>query len=181
MTGLIYAAKILMTLGEAQPTRFVRRNLKYPSTIIPPKSNTFVRYKFAAVASELLRYRRICSEDELVCLNEELLKNEYIAAGYTSRELKGVFRKVNHGIETRYSDKGDRLGNTDDDNVGYIGCSVIFDGDTELKLLEQLLRPARDDVLKWGITVKNGVKVKSLVINRRNDLEKMKEYAKGDN
>ena len=78
---------ILLKLGEAKPTRFVRRNLKYPSTIIPPKSNTFVRYKFAAVASELLRYRRICSGDELVCLNEELLKDEYLAAGYTSRVI----------------------------------------------------------------------------------------------
>ena len=114
-------------------------------------------------------------------MNEELLKDEYLAAGYTSRVLKRVFRKINHGNETRYSDKGDKLRHDDDDNVGYIGCSVIFDGNTEIKLLEQLLRPAREDVLKWGITVKNGVKVKSLVINRRNDLEKMKEYAKGDN
>ena len=64
------------------------------------------------------------------------------------RELKSVCRKINHGIGTRYSDKGDRLGNNDDDNVGYIGCSVIFDGNTEIKLLEQLLRPAREDVLK---------------------------------
>ena len=49
---------LLLKLGEGRPTRLVGRNLKYPSSIIPPQSNTFVRYKVAAAASELLRYKR---------------------------------------------------------------------------------------------------------------------------
>ena len=47
-------------------------------------------------------------------------------------------------------------------------------------MLEQLLRPALDDLIKWRVTVKNADKVKSLIINRRKDLEKMQKYSTQD-
>ena len=57
-----------------------------------------------------------------------------------------------------------------------MGSSIIFDGNIEIKLLENLLRPAREEVIKWRVIVKNGKKLKSLVINRRKDLEKMQTF-----
>ena len=168
---------LLLKLGEGKPTRFVRRNIKYPSTIIPPQSNTFVRYKFAAAASELLRYKRICSGEVFTRLNEDLLKNEYVAAGYTMPEIARLFRSVKGRIEARYNVQGDRLGNIEEDvRAVYMGSSIIFDGNIEIKLLENLLRPAREEVIKWRVIVKNGKKLKSLVINRRKDLEKMQTF-----
>ena len=80
-------------------------------------------------------------------------------------------------IEARYNVQVDRLGNIEEDvRAVYMGSSIIFDGNIEIKLLENLLRPAREEVIKWRVIVKNGKKLKSLVINRRKDLEKMQTF-----
>ena len=95
----------------------------------------------------------------------------------TKPEIARVFRSVKGRIEARYNVQGDRLGNIEKDvRAVYMGSSIIFDGNIEIKLLENLLRPAREEVIKWRVIVKNGKKLKTLVIKRRKDLEKMQTF-----
>ena len=166
-------------LGGGDPMVFVRRNLKYPVTVIPPESNTYNNYRFAVVSSELLRYRRICKNSKLIRMNEDLLKAELVAGGYSIRKIGKIFRMVIKRIEARY-DSGlwTRIGENSTDEISTLYSSMEYDGHGDICVLKQLLQPSESDVLNWKFCYKNGPKVKSFVINRRKDLKKMQDFVK---
>ena len=168
---------IVKRLGGGKPLVLLRRNLKFPVSVIPPESNTYDNYRFAVVGSELLRYRRICKNAAQIKLNDELLINELVSAGYKRTKIIELFKIVIARIESRYDLKNwVRLVEGDSEERPKLWASMEYDGFGDFKVLKQLLQPEKSEVLKWRFVYKNGPMVKSLVINRGKDLKKMKTF-----
>ena len=162
----------LLKLGSGNPITFVRRELKYPLTIIPPSSKTPHWYKTARLRSEAVRYQRICSDISMVMFNMELLKSEYRAVGYTGNYVEKACRSL--CFDPGQKVDGKDLESSAEENCVELTQVIKYQGDIENELIRRLLEPGRGGRLKWRFLYKNQRKVKSYVINRKRDLHRMK-------
>ena len=162
----------MLRLGGGEAITFIRRELKYPLTIIPPSSKTPNWYKTARIRSEAVRYQRICSDSSMVRLNMELLKREYRAVGYTGNYVKRAYRSLSYNKSGRDEEEGSEGAG---ENCVEIPQVIKYQGEIENELIRRLLQPSRGGHLKWQFLYKNERKVKNYVISRRKDLHRMKE------
>ena len=160
---------------------FVRRNFIAPVNIIPFASNCPKSNKYCIILSEMLRYRRICSNVIFVKLNDQLLFNEMLKVGYSRSVLNKEFSKALNYIEIKYNsdtfEKEVDIGDVED--LFYCGKITYDDPTGSHKIIKTLLQGR--NILKLKNVIVPQRKMKNILVTRRKHLKKLRGYLDTNN
>ena len=165
-----------LAFSENKLETMLRRNFSAPVNVVPSTSNCPVTNKYCIILSELLRYRRICSDDKKVKLNEDLLIGELIKAGYGKNYLRNQFNKATNHILNNYDGETFVKKMTGENFEDQLFCGKItfdkFSGSH--KVVKTLLCGFKS--LKFKPVLVPGYKTKTYLISRRKHLKRLREF-----
>ena len=154
----------------------VRRNFTAPINLVPKKSNCPASNKYSIILSELIRYRRICSDAKFVSLNEDFLLGELLHAGYSKPDLRKQFEKSKQHIKINYDqDTFEKKVVTEENN--YQNCCGKFTYDQlsgSHKILKTLLSGANH--LRVRNILVPGFKIKTYLVSKRKHLKRLRNF-----
>ena len=87
---------------------FVRRKVKFPITYAKATLNLPKSVVKSIVSSEMLRYRRICSNGDFVQLNDDCLIEELVSRGYDERYIRRLAAARRYEICENYDENYNR-------------------------------------------------------------------------
>ena len=162
-------------LATGEFVTLVRKELSSPPSYVPYSSAVPMKYKLSAMKSEMIRYRRVCSEEKFVKFFEQLLTNELVALGYTyiHKEMD-KFRKE---IKEKYDSNAKKLSDVDSDLEG-----MVFGSTSKVEYVAHTHTMAKNILFK-ALEGSNSIKLpmqvpstklKEILHTRRSYLEKMK-------
>ena len=89
-------------LATGKFVTLVRKELSSPPSYIPLSSAVPLKFKLSVMKSEMIRYRRICSEAKFVKIYENMLADELKALGYINihRQMKDFEKEIKENYDT---------------------------------------------------------------------------------
>ena len=155
---------------------FVKRKMDNPISIIHKKSEVPIKMKSSVVKSELLRYRRLCSDDKIVRLNEQCLSRELKKVGYSEKGVQNMIRDAQKNIKENFDKIFEKR--TKDSNkkrkIVY-GSKVTFEGLIRShSIVIEIIRASLVEQV-MGPSVIPAMKLKGILITRKKYLQKMRK------
>ena len=126
----------------------VKRKDNYPVTFCHATSNMSASIVKSIIGGEILRHRRLCSNDELAEVNDECIIQELISRGYQEQFVRKAVQKRKSQIEEIY-DSEYRLKQLRNPPVGLVyGAKTLYDEEwfTHKKLMLVLKAALPDGV-----------------------------------
>ena len=152
----------------------MKRNFKVPFGHVKNGSDHPDRYKLKSLLGEMLRNRRTSSDEEIVEVIDQCIKEDFVSIGYTRREVDEEMSKSKERIKTNYKKQFVKMVESNEKSYGYYGGSVVYNGHYEYnKVLENFIRltkPAKP--LK--LCLKPGRKLKTLAYTKKSYLKRQK-------
>ena len=157
-------------------TTMVRRNYSAPINVVPSKSNCPASNKYSIILSELLRYRRLCSSDQFVILNEKQLFTELLKAGYKMADLKKQFEKSREHISSNYGENSfeKRLAIKEDIEDDFCGKITFDNYSGSHKIVKTLMSGTGKSKIKPVLVPSS--KMKTYLISNRKHLKRLRDF-----
>ena len=154
----------------------VRRNFSAPVNLVPKMSNCPPTNKYCIILSELIRYRRICSDIKFVKLNEDFLFSELVKTGYSKCVLRRQFDKARENIRNNYiEDTFEKKVNFEKNDDQYFCGKITFDQVSgRHKILKTLLSGGRNFRVR-NVLVPS-FKIKTYLISKRKHLKRLRDF-----
>ena len=161
--------------SQDKMTTLVRRNYSAPINLVPSNSNCPASNKYSIILSEMIRYRRLCSNQHFVSVNEKQLFTELIKAGYKMADLKKQFEKSREHIKINYTEDTIEKRNQKEDFDDNFCGKIIFDQYSgSHKLLKTLLSGTEKCRIKPVLVP--SFKIKTYLISRRKHLKRLRDF-----
>ena len=93
--------KFVKVFSRNEVKTAIARNFEQPSKYLVKDSKVPQKYKMCLVDSELVRYRRICSEKSFFDKNVDCLFQELLVAGYNKCEINAKIEKAKERIRKK--------------------------------------------------------------------------------
>ena len=156
-------------------TTFVRRNYTAPINMVSKSSNCPDSNKHSIIMSEMLRYRRLCSSQTLVELNERQLLTELCSAGYSRFEIKSQMQKNKEYIANNYSSNYIKQVSVKENEETIFGGKITFDDYSgRHKILKCLLRGGGKSRIRPVVVP--SLKIKTYLISRKQHLKRLRNF-----
>ena len=154
----------------------VRRNYTAPINVVPSQSNCPASNKHSIILSEMLRYRRLCSDSEFVTLNENQLFTEMIKSGYKESELRKMFEKGRDYIRNNYCENTfEKVSEGQDDYDENFCGKITFDRlSGSHKIVKTLMRG--NEKIRIKPVLVPSYKIKTYLISRRQHLKRLRKF-----
>ena len=167
---------------------FPRRNIDSPVSFTPASSDTPTVFKWAALESEILRYRRLSSSVAITNSSIKLLRMEFESLGYKGFTFDDFERKFKLKIDRKYGNDGwPMLENEfaeDDCEVAkkYFGVTIKHDSVTlGHKLGKQLMmHNSALDRIDSKLVIVSGQKLKTFIITRKKYVTNMSRFKENE-
>ena len=125
--------------------------------------------------SEMLRYRRLCSSQTLVELNERQLLTELCSAGYSRFEIKSQMQKNKEYIANNYSSNYIKQVSVKENEETIFGGKITFDDYSgRHKILKCLLRGGGKSRIRPVVVP--SLKIKTYLISRKQHLKRLRNF-----
>ena len=155
---------------------FIRRNFNVPPLFVPKLSGVPEQIKWSAFKSELLRHRRICSEETFIEVNDKCLEQEYEKLGYKKTDIKRIKKNELSKYKSKYDENYRTRVEKEIPSSVLCGAKTVFDGFHKThEVLKDLIKTSNQSQLKLPITVPGG-KLKGYLFTKRSYLRKQKEF-----
>ena len=152
----------------------MKRNSKVPFGHIKKKSDHPEKYKLKSLLGELLRNRRIASDEGIVEVIDICIVEDFISIGYTRRIVEEELQTCMEKIETNYSSEFVKKA-LDNERKIQFGGSVVYNGDYEYnRVLEGFIRMTKPENAPH-IVSRPGNKLKSIAYSKRRYLKRQQE------
>ena len=157
-------------------TTFVRRNYRAPVNLVPKVSNCPDSNKYSIILSEMLRYRRLCSNQKLVDMNEKQLFTELYKAGYSTTEMKILSKKNRKLIKENFTDDYFTKKLSSNMNIEEsVYSKVTFDKlSSGQNIINQLVKGGGRSKIKTVIVP--SLKIKTFLISRKRHLKTLRNF-----
>ena len=160
-------------LFEGSISTVLKRNADVPVGNIRRGSSHPEKYKLQSLLGEMLRGRRIASDEDLIELSDKCLAFEFESIGYSRREVKDAMEKAKKRVEENYSQMFVKMPNEDDERRYFkYGGGIIYNknyGYAEVLLnYIDTIKPADEP----GLILLPDVKVKRLAFTKKRYLER---------
>ena len=157
-------------------TTFVRRNYTAPVNLVPKVSNCPDSNKYSILLSEMLRYRRLCSNQKLVDMNEKQLFTELYKAGYCTKEIKILSKKNRKLIKENFTDDYFTKKLSNNKNIEEsVYSKVTFDKlSSGQNIINQLVKGGGRSKIKTVIVP--SLKIKTFLISRKRHLKTLRNF-----
>ena len=124
----------------------VKRNITTPPSFVPNKSQVPFKVKMAGLNGDMLRIRRICSKEEYVKTQDTLLKNEYLALGYSSHKINQAMEERREAIKNDFNSDYSRKETVKDmNNLVYGATSKMETGSMTHQVVKEIISSALGD------------------------------------
>ena len=102
--GSFLDVTILRSLSTNEFTTMVKKKFTSPPKVLNPNSMTPPKIKNSSLYSELLRIRRICSNQNVINFYDSLLVREYKSRGYNNVEkrVRGAIKKISADFDKHF-------------------------------------------------------------------------------
>ena len=151
--------------GDA-PVGHVRRGSSHPE-----------KYKLQSLLGEMLRGRRIASDEEMIELSDKCIAHEFESIGYSRREVLDAMVKAKTRVEDKYSQMFVKIPEDDDDGKRYYkyGGGIIYNknysyGEVFMKYIENI-KPHDEP----GVIFLPDVKLKRLAYTKKRYLARQED------
>ena len=163
-------------LKQGEIATFVRRNFTVPPLFTPKLSSVPEGYKWSALKCELLRHRRICSDEKFIEVNDGCLVEEYHKLGYDRDEVLKIKRRSLAEYGRRYDEKYKLKTERKIPDTVLCGTKTVYEGfhNTHV-ILKELIKSGSVGVPKLPLMVP-GTKLKSYLFTKRRYLAKQRRY-----
>ena len=163
-------------LSDGKIVTFIRRNFNVPPLFVPKLSGVPEQIKWSAFKSELLRHRRICSEETFIEVNDKCLEQEYEKLGYKKTDIKRIKKNELSKYKSKYDENYRTRVEKEIPSSVLCGAKTVFDGFHKThEVLKELIKTSNQSQLKLPITVPGG-KLKGYLFTKRSYLRKQKEF-----
>ena len=165
-------------LEEVRMSTMVKKNFKVPFGHVKKHSDHPKTYKMQSMLGELLRCRRICSDDEVIKNVDDCIKKEFESIGYCKLEVIETYKKAIERIETGYSRMYVKIPEELEDKKIRYGGSIVFNSNYNYdEILTRFIRSCGPAV-KSRIVKVPGNKVKSIAYSKNNYIRRQKDDVK---
>ena len=149
------------------PVGHVRRGSSHPE-----------KYKLQSLLGEMLRGRRIASDDEMIELSDKCIAYEFQSIGYSRREVQHAMEEAKKKVEDDYSEQFVKINENDDRRYFSYGGGMIYNknyryGDVVMNYIERI-KPLGES----GIILLPDVKIKRLAFTKKRYLQRQEEDKK---
>ena len=166
------------SLEEVRMSTMVKKNFKVPFGHVKKHSDHPKTYKMQSMLGELLRCRRICSDDEVIKNVDECIKKEFESIGYCKLEVLETYKKAIERIETGYSRMYVKIPEELEDKKIRYGGSIVYNSNYNYdEILTRFIRSCGPAV-KSRIVKVPGNKVKSIAYSKNNYIRRQKDDVK---
>ena len=172
-----------LLLGEISTV--MKRNGEFPVGHVKKGSCHPEKYKLQSLLGEMLRGRRLASDEDLIGLSDECLAHEFKSLGYSRWEVNDAMEKAKKKVDENYSPSFVRIPDDDYDGRRYFsyGGGLVFNknyryGEVVMNYNYYIesIKPHDEP----GITLLPDVKIKNLAYTRKRYLARQEE-SKTDN
>ena len=153
----------VMKKNADAPVGHVRRGSSHPE-----------KYKLQSLLGEMLRGRRIASDEELIELSDKCIAKEFESIGYNRREVNDAMEKAKQRVEEKFSRQFVKITEDDFDEKKYFkyGGGIIYNknysyGEVFMNYIRNI-KPSDEP----GVIFLPDVKVKRLAFTRKRYLER---------
>ena len=160
-------------LSGNEISTMMKRNAKVPFGHVRNGSDHPCRFKLQSLLGEMLRNRRISSDEEVVEVVDQCIVEDLISIGYTRRIVEQEKEKSLRRKETGYGKQFVKNDEEERKRSGY-GGSIVYNGHYQYnRVLEEFLERIRPEEAGM-MTLKPGTKLKSIVFTKRRYLKRQK-------
>ena len=159
----------LMNRKGEVPVGHVRRESCHPE-----------KYKLQSLLGEMLRGRRIASDEELVDISDKCISHEFQSIGYSRREVLDAMEKAKQRFKEKYSGMYVKFNEDEDEGRRYFsyGGGIIFNknyryGEVFMNYIERI-KPQGEP----GIILLPDLKIKRIAFTKRRYLERQEDDKK---
>ena len=155
----------------------VKRNFSFPFGHVQKDSDHPRMYKLCGLLGEMLRGRRISSDEEIYRKSDECTALEFQSIGYSRREVMEAMKLAGDKIENNYSQMFVKKEDEDRNNFVYYGGSMVYNGTYKYQeVVENFLKYCKP-VWAPKILMVPGQKLKGLAYTKKQYLKRQNEDA----
>ena len=149
----------------------MKRNAEVPVGHIRRGSSHPEKFKLQSLLGEMLRGRRIASDDELTEVSDKCIAHEFQSIGYSRWEVKDAMEEAKKKVEENYSGQFVKINEDGHRRYFSYGGGLVYNkkylyGDVLLNYIERI-KPCGEP----GMVLLPDVKIKNLAFTKRRYLE----------
>ena len=161
-------------LASSSVSTMMNSNFKVPFGHVKNASGHPEKYKLKSLLGEMLRGRRIGSDDEIVRVTDSCIQEDFISIGYSWRRVQNEMEACKEKIKTDYSEQFVKAVGDDLKRFQYWG-GVEYNGNYNfVGILDRFINGVKPNGAP-GLGQKPGTKVKSLAYTKRKYLKRQRE------
>ena len=157
----------------------IKRNFSVPFGHVQRNSDHPNMYKLGSLLGEMLRSRRISSDEEIYSKSDECTALEFNSIGYSRRQVEEAMQQAGENIGKNYSQVFVKKDDEDEDHCVYYGGSMIYNGCYKYQeVVESFLKYCKP-VWAPKILMVPGQKLKGLAYTKNQYLKRQNEDKRG--
>ena len=151
----------------------MKRNCKVPFGHVKNESDHPEKYKLKSLLGELLRNRRIASDEGIFDAIDTCIVEDFISIGYSSNAVNNELKKCLEKIGTHYS--SEFVKKIMDEKKSQFGGSVVYNGGYEYnRILEGFIKMTKPEKAPQ-IVSRPGNKLKNIAYSKRRYLKRQQQ------
>ena len=156
----------------------MRRSAEVPVGHVRRGSSHPENYKLQSLLGEMLRGRRIASDEELMELSDRCIAHEFQSIGYSRRELQHAMEEAKKKVEENYSGQFVKINEDGERRYYSYGGGMVYNknyryGEVLMKYIENI-KPCGEP----GIILLPDVKIKRLAFTKKRYIDRQEEDKK---
>jgi hypothetical protein len=160
---------------SGQISTVMRRNSEVPVGHVRKGSCHPEKYKLQSLLGEMLRGRRIASDEDLIEMTDKCLAHEFQSIGYSRREVLDAMEEAKKKVEADYCGQFVRINDDEERRFFRYGGGLIYNknyryGEVVMNFIDRI-KPEGEP----GIILLPDVKVKRIAYTKKRYLERQEE------
>ena len=157
----------------------VKRNYNVPFGHVKKGSDHPEKYKMQSLLGEMLRNRRLGSDEEIVTKMDESILENFVSLGYTRRQVENEMSSALSRINSKYSSQYVKIGGDVDERKFQYGGGIVYNSNYKYNgiLVEFIIKCKPETAPKLSLIP--GTKLKNIAYTKRRYLKRQQQDLDG--
>ena len=165
-------------LNSGEVSAVMNKNSEAPVGHVRKESNHPDKYKLQSLLGEMLRGRRIASDEEMIQLSDKCIAHEFQSIGYSRREVETAMEEAKKKVDEKYSGMFVKINDELERRYFSYGGGLVYNknyryGEVVMNFIDNV-KPQGEP----GILLLPDVKIKRLAFTKKRYLRRQEENKK---
>ena len=162
-------------LSETGMNTMMKRNFSVPFGHVKKLSDHPEQFKLKSMMGEMLRGRRIASDEEIIKVTDDCIKEDFVSIGYSRRRVNAEMEDCLSRIEEKYSKQYVKYDETGLGQRFQYWAGIVYNGNYEYnRLVDKFVRAVKP-VGAPQIMKLPGKKIKNIVYTKKRYLKRQRD------